>query len=225
MITAILEYLTTFSLDMIERFGYLGIAIISFLENVFTPIPSEAVIPFAGVLVTQGRMNAVAVWVASMVGGLLGSLVFYYFGYWLGIERMGAFVDKWGKYFFLRHDDVSKAQFWFERYGDKSVLIGRLIPQVRSFISIPAGMTKMPVGRFLFLTTVGSGIWIAFLEWLGIYLGENYTVFEPIFDAIDIVFVLVVLSLVGYFVFSRRKTASTVSSDFVDEAIPETETN
>ena len=203
MITDLLTYLTELSLNIIDQFGYLGIAIISFLENVFTPIPSEAVLPFAGVLVTQGKMDPYAAWASSMVGGLLGSLVFYYFGYWLGVDRVYEFVGKYGKWFFLKIEDVTRSEKWFDRFGAPSVLIGRLVPQVRSFISIPAGMTKMPLPQFLFLTAVGSGIWNAFLEWLGIYFGENYETFLPILDKVDLIFVIVVFSLIAYFVWTR----------------------
>ena len=203
MITEVLTWLTEFSLNLIDQFGYVGIAIISFLENVFTPIPSEAVLPFAGVLATQGRMNPLTAWVASMVGGVLGSLVFYYLGYWLGVARVYDFVGKYGKWVFLKVDDVTRSEKWFDRFGPASVLLGRLVPQVRSFISIPAGMTKMPLPQFLVLTTIGSGIWNGFLEWLGMYFGENYEVFLPIFRKIDIIFVLVVIALVGYFFWVR----------------------
>ena len=203
MITDILAYLTDYSLMLIEKFGYLGIAVISFLENVFTPIPSEAVIPFAGVLVAQGKMNAIAVWVSSMIGGILGSLVFYYLGYVLGLDRVYAFVRRWGKWFFLKTEDVDNSRKWFERFGEWSVFIGRLIPQVRSFISIPAGITRMNLPTFIVLTTLGSGIWIGFLEWIGIYFGENYHVFEPIFNAMDIVFVIVVVLGLAYFLNTR----------------------
>lgn len=205
MLSDLLAQLTTFSLNLIEQFGYVGIAIISFLENVFTPIPSEAVIPFAGVLVAQGKMNAIWVWVASMIGGVLGSLVFYYLGYLLGTERVYAFVAKWGKWFFIQSKDVDKSVQWFERFGNISVFLGRLIPQVRSFISIPAGITKMPLPSFIVLTTLGSGIWIGFLVWLGIFFGENFTIFEPFFDAIDIIFVLTVVIIAAYFLITRYK--------------------
>jgi len=205
MISELLVYLTEFSLSLIERFGYVGIAIISFLENVFTPIPSEAVIPFAGVLVAQGKMNAIAVWISSMVGGVLGSLVFYYLGYWLGTERIYGFVAKWGKWLFIQTKDVDKSIRWFERFGNISVFLGRLIPQVRSFISIPAGITKMPLPSFIMLTTLGSGIWIGFLVWLGIFFGENFTIFEPFFDAIDVIFVVTVVIIAAYFLITRYR--------------------
>lgn len=203
MITELLAILSNYSLDLIERFGYFGLALVSLLENIFTPIPSEAVIPFAGVLVAQGRMNLFGVWFSSMSGTLVGSVIFYYVGYWLGVDRLYPLVARWGKYFFITTQDIQKSQSWFNRFGTFSVLLGRLIPQVRSFISIPAGMTRMPLLQFVLFTTIGSGIWTAFLMWLGIYFGENYTVFLPIFRKLDIVFVLLVMLAVGYFVYTR----------------------
>lgn len=218
MITEFLAFLTNYSLNLIEKFGYLGLVIISFLENVFTPIPSEAVIPFAGVLVSQGRMDAVSVWAAVMLGGLLGSLVFYSLGYWLGMSRVHSFVQKWGKWLFLKIEDVQKSEQWFQRYGAVSVLIGRLIPQIRSFISIPAGITKMPLGQFLFLTAVGSGLWNVFLEWLGIYFGANYTVFLPIFRKLDAILVIVAFVIVLYFIFTRSRFSSEKSHEIQKNA-------
>lgn len=212
MLTELLGTLSQFSLDLIERFGYLGIAVVSFLENVFTPIPSEAVMPFAGVLVAQGRMDPVAVWVAAVGGGLVGSLVFYALGYWLGTERVYLFVDRWGKWFFISRKDLQKAEGWFNRFGHASVFVGRLIPQVRSFISIPAGMTRMPLLPFMALTTIGSGIWLGFLVWIGYYFGHNYRVFMPIFDMIDILFVATVVILILFFLYRKQHTIKATLS-------------
>ncbi len=209
MLTDILGRLSQFSLDLIEQFGYVGIAIVSFLENVFTPIPSEAVMPFAGVLVAQGKMDPIVVWLAAVVGGLAGSLVFYALGYWLGTERVYLFVDRWGKWFFISQKDLKKAEGWFNRFGQASVFVGRLIPQVRSFISIPAGMTRMPLLSFMMLTTIGSGIWLGFLVWIGYYFGHNYRVFLPIFDMIDILFVATVVILVLYFLYRKQDMIKT----------------
>ncbi|MCA9390364.1 DedA family protein [candidate division WWE3 bacterium] len=209
MITELLSILSNYSLQLIDQFGYLGIAIVSFLENIFTPIPSEAVIPFAGVLVTQGKMNIFAVWASSMAGTLLGALVFYYLGHALGVERIYGLVDKWGKYFFIKQKDIQKSEDWFTRFGHVSVFLGRLIPQVRSLISIPAGITKMPLTSFLLLTTLGSGLWTAFLEWLGIYFGDNYTIFLPIFRKLDIIFIIVFVILLIYFLYPRITRRST----------------
>ncbi len=207
MISELLSQLTTFSLNLIEEFGYAGIAVISFLENVFTPIPSEAVIPFAGILVAQGKMDAIGVWIASTAGGLLGSLVFYYIGYVLGAERVYRFVARWGKWFFITKGDVDKSINWFNRFGGISVFFGRLIPQVRSFISIPAGITRMSPLSFALLTALGSGIWIGFLEWLGIFFGERFVLFEPFFKVIDVVFVLVVTIIAAYFLITRYRSS------------------
>jgi len=216
MLSELLAQLTTFSLGLIEQFGYVGIAMISFLENVFTPIPSEAVIPFAGVLVAQGKMNAIWVWVSSMIGGLFGSFVFYYLGFMLGTERVYRFVDRWGKWFFIKRTDVDKSIAWFDRFGNISVFLGRLIPQVRSFISIPAGITKMSLPSFILLTTLGSGIWIGFLVWIGVFFGENFTVFEPFFDAIDIVFVITVVIVAAYFLITRYSMSRNTKSEILN---------
>jgi membrane protein DedA with SNARE-associated domain len=204
MLTELLSLLSQYSLDLIERFGYIGIAVVSFLENVFTPIPSEVVIPFTGVLVAQGKMDPVLVWFAAVTGSIAGSMVFYGLGYWLGTNGLYLFVERWGKWLFISKKDIQKSERWFERFGNISVLIGRLIPQVRSFISIPAGITRMPFWTFVFLTGIGSGIWLAFLEWLGFYFGQNYTAFLPIFRVMDVIVVAVLVILLLYFIYRKK---------------------
>lgn len=203
MFSQLLQTLAQFSLGLVSTFGYPGIVLVSFLENVFTPIPSEAVIPFAGVLVTQGRFNLISVVIVATLGSVLGSLVFYYLGYFLGTEKVRVLILRWGKYFFIREKDIDESEIWFEKYGVWAVLICRLIPQVRSFISIPAGFVKMPVWKFIFLTTLGTAVWLSFLVWLGVFFGQNFTRFLPYFQKVDIVFGFILLLIASYLIFRK----------------------
>ncbi|MBM4401735.1 MAG: DedA family protein [Candidatus Cloacimonetes bacterium] len=188
MIANLLTPILNFFLNLIETIGYPGITLVSLLENVFTPIPSEAVIPFAGVLVMQGKLNLVLVIVSATLGSILGAFFFYYLGFILGSEKIRAWILKWGKYFFVTENDLDRAQTWFRKYDSWAVLICRIIPLVRSFISIPAGYVKMPLGQFIVLTAIGTSIWSTFLTSLGIIFGKTYTRFLPYFQKLDLLF-------------------------------------
>lgn len=160
---------------VIETLGYVGVAVVLALESVFPPIPSEAVLPLTGFLVSQGRMSFVGALVASTVGAVVGALVLYWLGYTLGEDRIRALVKKHGRWMLLTEEDLDRSQAWFDRHGRVAVLIGRLAPLVRSLVSIPAGVTRMPLLTFTVYTTIGSAIWNAVLIGAGWLLGENWT--------------------------------------------------
>jgi len=210
MLYELLTTITTLSLNLIEQSGYFGIFAISFLENVFTPIPSEAVIPFAGVLVSQGRFDLSLVILAATAGSLAGAYVFYGFGYMLGSHRVRAWIVRWGRYVFVSETDLDRAEHWFAKYEDWAVLVCRIVPLVRSFISIPAGYVKMPILKFTVLTALGTAIWSSFLVYLGIALGNSYTAFIPVFRKLDLVFAGLVFILVMYYVFAKLRSRKTV---------------
>lgn len=208
MIDNILIPILNFFLHLIEVIGYPGIVLVSLLENIFTPIPSEAVIPFAGVLVTQGKLNLVLVVFSATLGSILGAFFFYYLGFLLGSEKIRTWILKWGKYFFVTEDDLDRAETWFRRYDSLAVLVCRIIPLVRSFISIPAGYVKMPLAQFIVFTAIGTSVWSFFLTSLGIIFGKTYTNFLPYFQKLDLVFSAFFLILAVYFFFrqfSKRK--------------------
>ncbi|NTV30931.1 DedA family protein [candidate division WWE3 bacterium] len=207
MLSSILESITTWGLHIISLGGYWGIFSISLLENVFTPIPSEAIIPFAGILVSQGKFSFTLVVVAATLGSLIGAYVFYYVGYILGADHIKQFIIKWGKYFFLSEDDVKRAEEWFSKYGMWAVLICRVIPLVRSFISIPAGYVKLPFWKFSVLTAIGSGLWSTFLVYIGFALGENYHIIEPYISTIEKVVAIILAIGFGYYLFLKMSAA------------------
>lgn len=213
MVHRILEQLTQIGLDLIHRAGYIGVFLVSFLENVFTPVPSEAIIPLAGVLVAEGRFELISVIVSATLGSLAGAYVFYGVGYVMGTERIRGWIVRWGKYLFISEEDLDRAESWFRRYNTWAVLICRLVPLVRSFISIPAGYVKMPLLQFSLLTLIGTGVWSTILVYIGVIFGENYEMVLPYLDQLDVVVVVAIVALIAYWLYRKfRPTPSQARS-------------
>nr|MDQ3328133.1 DedA family protein [Chloroflexota bacterium] len=139
--------------DVVEGLGYAGIAFLILLENLIPPIPSELVLPFAGYLIDQGVYSPLGVLTAATTGSVVGALILYGLGAWFGEERVRGFVRRFGRWLFLREADVDRAEVWFIRHGAKAVLFGRLVPVVRSLVSLPAGVARMPLLQFVLFTT------------------------------------------------------------------------
>lgn len=160
--------------QIITAIGYPGIAFVMFAENVFPPIPSELVMPFAGFLVGRGEFNFVAAAAAGTLGAVLGALVLYYLGMWADERIVRRIVRDYGRFLTISEKDLDRTLHIFSRYGHWVVFFGRLIPIIRSLISIPAGMERMPLPKFLLFTTIGSAIWTTLLCYAGVVLGENW---------------------------------------------------
>lgn len=169
-------------LDVIDTLGAVGVAALVALENLFPPLPSEVVLPLAGFLAGQGRMSLAVVLVAATVGSVVGAVILYWAGASLGRERMRRLADRAP---LMDADDVDRAQGWFDRHGRSAVLIGRMVPGVRSLISIPAGVARMPLPAFLAYTTLGSAAYNAVLVVLGHQLGSRWTDVERYSDPIN----------------------------------------
>lgn len=208
--TKLLAPLVKFSLDLISSAGYPGIVAVMALENVFPPIPSEVVMPFAGFLVFQGRFTAVLAVVAGVLGSVIGALILYGIGAAFRHDGVQKFLEKYGKYIFVSPEDLNAAENYFSRYGEWAVLIARVIPIVRSIISIPAGFVKMGMVRFLALTVLGTTIWTTLLTYSGIILGENWEKVGPVLQKYEnlVLGVLVVLAVFYIYHKLRKKTAS-----------------
>jgi membrane protein DedA with SNARE-associated domain len=172
--TELVDNLSVWIRDAIEAMGYLGIALIMLLENLIPPIPSELVMPFAGFLVAENRLSFVGVVGAGTAGAVLGALVLYYIGAWAGEPLVRSFLRRYGRWLSVSEADLDRALEVFGKYGNVIVFVGRLIPLIRSLISLPAGMHHMPLGRFLLLTTLGSAIWNTALAYAGLVLGRNW---------------------------------------------------
>jgi len=165
-----LEWIT----GLMDSMGYFGVGLLMFLENVFPPIPSELIMPLAGYVVAQGKLTFIGVVLAGTIGSVGGALPLYYVGKMVGQERLKSWADKYGRWLTVSSEELDKTKEWFDKRGGIAVLICRLIPGVRSLISIPAGINEMNLGIFLLYSTIGAGIWSALLATAGKLLGNNF---------------------------------------------------
>lgn len=160
--------------DIMEQFGYLGIFLMMALENIFPPIPSEIVLPFSGFLTTYTGLTIFGVTMVATTGSVIGAIILYGIGLLISVERMEKIVDRWGHILRLKKGDIQKADRWFDKYGYWTVLFCRMVPLVRSLISIPAGMSKMRFWLFLLFTMIGTISWNIILIMAGVVLGESW---------------------------------------------------
>ncbi len=160
--------------SVMTSLGYWGIAALMFLENVFPPIPSELIMPLAGFSAGRGEVTLWGVILAGTVGSVLGQLPLYYLGRAVGGERLERWADRWGRWVMVSSQDIRNAQSWLDHHQGKAVLLCRLVPGVRSLISIPAGVAKMNLGLFLLYSALGMGVWAAALAVAGMALGSQY---------------------------------------------------
>ncbi len=170
----IMDHVRLWIEQIILLLGYPGIALVMLIENLFPPIPSELVMPFAGFLAASGRLNVAASIIAGTSGSVLGATILYYIGRWADEPVVRRFLRRYGKWVQISEADLNRALKSFDRYGQSIVFFGRLIPIVRSLISVPAGMHRMPIATFLLFTTLGSAIWTSLLTFAGVILGENW---------------------------------------------------
>ncbi|CAN1212038.1 DedA family protein [Tumidithrix helvetica PCC 7403] len=190
--------------NTMNSLGYLGIGLLMFLENLFPPIPSELIMPLAGFTASQGKMDVFLAIAAGTLGTILGAIPWYYAGLILGEQRLYFLANRHGKWFGISGDDISKATRWFDRHGIKAVLFCRLVPGVRTLISIPAGISKMPLLPFLFYSTIGTIAWVSLLAYAGYVLGANYKLVDTYIDPISkIVLAAIAIALL---VFILRRT-------------------
>lgn len=189
-----------FVTDLVERLGGPGAGLAVALENLFPPIPSEVILPLAGFAASQGRMNLFAAIAWTTLGSVVGALVLYYVGVALGRDRVRAIAARLP---LVRLDDVDRTEAWFARHGAKAVFFGRMIPIFRSLISIPAGVERMPVTRFLLYTALGSLIWNTVFVMAGYLLGANWHSVESYVGTFQNLVVVACVLALGYFVASR----------------------
>lgn len=161
--------------NIMEQFGYAGIFFMMALENVFPPIPSEIVLPFGGFMTTNSDLTVTGVIITATCGSVLGAIILYGIGLLIDVERLEKIVDRWGHIIRIKKEDIRKADKWFDKYGYWTVLFCRMIPLIRSLISVPAGMSNMNFTLFLLFTLIGTLIWNVILIMIGVVLGENWS--------------------------------------------------
>lgn len=202
-ITAFLaQYITAF----IDKTGYITIFIGMVMESMFFPIPSEAIMPFAGFLIVSHRFSFFGVILVSTLASLVGSLLSYYIGAYGGRP----FVNKFGRYFLIDHEELEATEKFFARFGESTIFISRFIPVVRHLISLPAGIARMNIWRFMLLTVIGAGLWNAFLTVVGYKLQQNWEIVMTYSHYVDLVVVGILLILMGMYIWRYLKKRKKV---------------
>lgn len=193
-----LSSLATWVQDVIEQLGYVGVALLVVAENVFPPIPSEIVLPFAGFVAQRGSESVIIMILAATVGSVGGALIMYWIAAFIGDERLHAFTRKFGKWVQIREVDLSRAEEWFDRHATSAVLLGRCVPLIRSVVSIPAGFRRMKLVPYLAYTFAGSLVWNILLIGAGALLGDNWErvgdVMSPIQKLVELTVVVAVVA-------------------------------
>ena len=195
--------------EVMNTYGYIGIFLLIALENIFPPIPSEVILTFGGFMTTTTNLSVFGVIIVSTIGSVAGAIVLYGIGVLLNVDRLERIVDKWGHILRITPKDIKKADDWFHRFGVWTIFFGRLVPLIRSLISIPAGMSRMNMGIFLLLTTIGTLIWNTILVSVGAAVGASWSDIVGYMDIYsNVVYVmlavLIVLFLVVY-IKNKRK--------------------
>jgi membrane protein DedA with SNARE-associated domain len=202
----LLEGIAGWATSVIERLGYGGVALLIALESIFPPIPSEVILPLSGYLAAQGQFWLPAVILAATAGSVAGALVLYGLAAWLGEDRVRGILDRHGKLIHLSGKDLDQADGWFDRHGAKAVMLGRLAPIVRSLISVPAGLRRMPLPRFVLYTSIGSTVWNGALIGIGWILGDRWDQVNRYATFVELGFLVLVVAGIAWAV--RRHRAS-----------------
>ncbi|MBU0722387.1 DedA family protein [Patescibacteria group bacterium] len=196
MLAIIISATTQFIINSISSLSYLGIGIMMAIESACVPLPSEIIMPFAGFLAAQGKFNLLGVALAGALGCVAGSVIAYAVGIWAG----RAFIEKYGKYILISRHDLAMADNFFNKYGSSAIFFSRLLPVVRTFISLPAGIAKMNFNKFVIYTFFGSLPWCLALAYIGQKLGNHWNVLAPYFHKFDFVIVLIIIVAMVWYV-------------------------
>jgi membrane protein DedA with SNARE-associated domain len=205
------EWIAQMVVQIMTNLGYWGIAFLMFMENLFPPIPSELIMPFAGFTAAQtnGSIQLVPAIIAGVAGTVLGAFPWYYLGKVLGEDRIKGWLARHGKWIGISVEELNKTQRWFQRHGTKAVLFGRLVPVIRTLVSLPAGFSSMPMGQFLLYSTIGTIGWVSLLTfagyWLG-QLGQDYHLVDKYLGPVSkVVALLLVIAFAVWVIQHRRK--------------------
>lgn len=201
--SSLLGDMTNFATDVMDALGYAGLALLVAIENLFPPIPSEIILPLAGFNANVGDMNIFIAIVAATIGSVVGALALYAIGYYFGETRVRLIVNRWGKWLGFKETDIDRADEWFDRHGGMAVMLCRVVPIVRSLISIPAGLRQMQMVSFLLYTMIGSLVWNTILITAGYILGANYDHVEEYVGILQYIVIAVVLIVGIWWVWTR----------------------
>lgn len=199
LIEAIISELSRFVIACISRFGYAGIFLTMGIESACIPLPSEIIMPFSGYLVMTGQFTMLGVTLAGALGNVAGSIVAYYAGVWGGRP----FVERYGPYVLISHHDLDVADRWFQKYGEAAVFFSRMLPVVRTFISLPAGVARMNFPRFVLFTFIGALPWCYLLAYIGLKMGERWEDLREYFHRFDLVIGVILVGILGFFLWSH----------------------
>lgn len=199
MVTKVVEFLGSFIIAVISNSGYAGVLLLMAIESACIPLPSEIIMPFSGYLVSTGRFSLWGVAVAGALGCNFGSLVAYYVGAWGGRPL----VERYGRYALVSRHDLQMADHFFARYGEWAVFIARLLPVIRTFIALPAGISRMNVVKFHVYTFLGSLPWCWALAYAGMKLGPRYTDLREYFHRFDAVLGILIFAGAVWFIYNR----------------------
>jgi len=189
MLEGIIAFLSTLIIDLISRTGYFGIFFLMTIESALIPMPSEVTMPFSGYLASTGKFNFWWVVIIGTIANLVGSVIIYLIGHWGEDTFAHQWIRKYGKYILISEHELQKSEKWFRDHGDKIVFFSRVLPVVRTYISLPAGAAHMNFKRFCILTTLGSFIWSIFLTYIGFVLGKNWNSLHPYYQKFEYIIV------------------------------------
>jgi membrane protein DedA with SNARE-associated domain len=189
--------------NLMTSLGYWGIGLLMFLENIFPPIPSELIMPLAGFTAAQGKMNLGLAVLAGTVGTMAGTFAWYYLGRLVNYQRLENWTVRYGKWIGVTAVEIDRVNNWFNKHGNKAVFFGRMVPGIRTLISLPAGMNKMPVASFTLYSTAGTVIWTLALTTAGYLLGDNYAMIEKYLAPVSKLVLFGLIGLFGYWLFRK----------------------
>jgi membrane protein DedA with SNARE-associated domain len=189
--------------SLMSGLGYWGIGLLMFAENLFPPIPSELIMSSAGFTVAQGKMDFALAIVAGTVGTMMGTYAWYYLGRLVNYQRLVSWTERYGKWIGVSVKDIDRVNNWFDRHGRNAVFFGRMVPGIRTLISLPAGMNNMSFTTFTIYSTAGTFIWTLALTTAGFLLGENYGSIEKYLAPISKLVLFGLIGLLGYWIFKK----------------------
>lgn len=198
--TGIVEFISNLSIYLIDNLGYWGVFIGMTLESACIPLPSEVIMPFAGFAVYQGKMTLLGISFVGALGNLLGSTIAYF----VGLKGGRPLLEKYGGYILISKSKLDSADHWFNKYGPEAVFIGRFLPGIRTFISLPAGIAEMNFKKFIIYTFLGSLPWTVALSYAGVQLGAKWEIIKGYFHILDIIVVIGAISFITYMVYKYK---------------------